>query len=1252
MDKLVLYFPFEQDLKNKDGGEYEFVPIRNYEIKDTSTYVDYNNNILFSKAIGGLDNGDGFYLNKPLQLFADSFTLEFYFFNNYKHTGRFQQYFIISNATTDYAYSLSEDIANLTGPNYNYQIIEIPMIEEYKWNHIKLEFKSSKLYLTINNNASVVTSIEDIMKEIYLEYDFFNQNDFYYIGLGIATIKNNDDKDSSLGIYRDFKLVTNNPTQEVNKNKDSNLICSLPFTVSSTYDECGNNTFLSNNFFPIKYVDILNDFTWQDLFNRALYFDGKTSSIYSINIASVLDFTKSFTISLWVYIDDNMGHNDVIFKFYYNSEIHLQYENDNLMCCYNDITNNCSIRQWNHIGISILNTNDIATPENEAFIYVNGKFIKKFITITTHWDDESLIIGDNIDYDWGEKVYIPSGTNQFNGYIKDFRIYNIAKWMTDKINLNETTNDKLHDFEFLNIEPAKNKDSNLICWMPFSISPTYDECGNEFLTYGNIEIEDTDYLKDFNDKYLFNKAVYFNTDNQPESLLFLNKKGNVIIDYKNDFTISLWLYINKLNQEVYYSRIISTDPGKIFDLYINSNTLEAEFNFKKILPISFEYKQWFHLAFIYNSDEKIIYTYYNGKLVSIIKNIEFDYYRGDEVFSFITDHQFNGYIKDFRIYNIAKWTTSEINLNETTNDALYNFDFPKLESVENKDSSLVYWLPFETSPSYDKCGNEFFALNNTHIVDTSYLPDFNDKCLFNKAVYIGKEKNSVIYLKKNNLSLSVKNNFTISLWFNLNNVTSDIHFILTTDIFNVANWNSNEISIEIPSISDSILISNVIENTWYHLGIVYNYNDKIIFIYYNGKLYKTIENVNFNIDYINNIFLGNMMDWDTINKTFSQINDNESLDGYIKDFRIYNIAKWLGDEINLNETTDYALYNFTLNNNIEEELNGSNLTCCNMPFTDNPTYDEYGNTFLIKGNVEIKDTINLKDFNGQFLFNKAVYFDANYETGSALYLNKPGIIVDVKNDFTISLWVYVNEYNYSSDSIFSTLPGYELDIYLNDESKLWCNIGNNGDEIDFAFGQWNHLGIVYKNNDKIMYIYYNGKLVKTFEEMEFNDAANGERLVIGSYFDADSSEPNGNYLNGYIRDFRIYDIAKWTEEEIDLNETTDDKLYNFVLESDITEEPEVIEQEPEKQDISVSEIIIRKVMKKTIVKTNTKSLSIIEYIINDIKTKRINYATLFNNFNTERLLSGELSFKFNTERWLVKIRPKCLGYVVSPSNHI
>ena len=411
-----------------------------------------------------------------------------------------------------------------------------------------------------------------------------------------------------------------------------------------------------------------------------------------------------------------------------------------------------------------------------------------------------------------------------------------------------------------------------------------------------------------------------------------------------------------------------------------------------------------------------------------------------------------------------------------------------------------------------------------------------------------------------------------------------------------------------------------------------------------------------------------------LNKTYLTINNNDPVITPIKNFTDgsssftfnTNALYYIGLGIrNINNNNDkisslgiYRDFKLVINNkeeskdNIEEESNGSNLTCCNMPFTDNPTYDEYGNTFLIKGNVEIKDTINLKDFNGQFLFNKAVYFDANYETGSALYLNKPGIIVDVKNDFTISLWVYVNEYNYSSDSIFSTLPGYELDIYLNDESKLWCNIGNNGDEIDFAFGQWNHLGIVYKNNDKIIYIYYNGKLVKTFEEMEFDNASDGERLVIGSYFDADISEPNGNYLNGYIRDFRIYDIAKWTEEEIDLNETTDDKLYNFVLESDITEEPEVIEQEPEKQDISVSEIIIRKVMKKTIVKTNTKSLSIIEYIINDIKTKRINYATLFNNFNTERLLSGELSFKFNTERWLVKIKPKCLGYVVSPSNHI
>lgn len=210
---LNLNFTFEKDLKNSEGGEYEFVPLGNYEIKDTSNYVDYQGNKLFSKGIGGLTNGDGFYLNKPFQLFLKSFTLEYYWIPKNSFTGYDQNTFVIlkenkidrifylsSICSTDDYYNvyISNSIINHDKNREGYNLIE-------KWNYVKIIYDNFTMSVFSNNYKVFSYTVNKTYS-----------NDLYYIGVGLNSIIDNVNKYSYLGIWRNFKLSIKNDLIEGN----------------------------------------------------------------------------------------------------------------------------------------------------------------------------------------------------------------------------------------------------------------------------------------------------------------------------------------------------------------------------------------------------------------------------------------------------------------------------------------------------------------------------------------------------------------------------------------------------------------------------------------------------------------------------------------------------------------------------------------------------------------------------------------------------------------------------------------------------------------------------------------------------------------------------------------------------------------------------------------------------------------------------------------------------------------------------
>ncbi len=140
------------------------------------------------------------------------------------------------------------------------------------------------------------------------------------------------------------------------------------------------------------------------------------------------------------------------------------------------------------------------------------------------------------------------------------------------------------------------------------------------------------------------------------------------------------------------------------------------------------------------------------------------------------------------------------------------------------------------------------------------------------------------------------------------------------------------------------------------------------------------------------------------------------------------------------------------------------------------------------------------------------------------------------NDFTIDFWLYVKnvsaEYNtilcFNDNSTPST-PGNFILYYDFSATQIvivsYSQTNINNLAIPFAKEMWSHIAIVRKGNTVIFY--KNGKTIKS-GQVSGNIYPNANLpFVIGDYM---SLGWNNRRLNGYIDEFRISDIARWTSD--------------------------------------------------------------------------------------------------------------------------
>lgn len=166
---------------------------------------------------------------------------------------------------------------------------------------------------------------------------------------------------------------------------------------------------------------------------------------------------------------------------------------------------------------------------------------------------------------------------------------------------------------------------------------------------------------------------------------------------------------------------------------------------------------------------------------------------------------------------------------------------------------------------------------------------------------------------------------------------------------------------------------------------------------------------------------------------------------------------------------------------------------------------------------------------------KSLYFD-----GNSHFLTIQNLPTDPLVDFTIDFWAYLEHPTVNSQGLFELNSyegdGGELEVY---QSNLFLySHGSNllGEVAYPGFEKWTHVAVVRSSGT--IKLYLDGVLAGTGDD---SGVIQSRPFFIGFY------QGGNNYLQGYLDEFRVSDVARWTG-----NFTPEVEPYNPI----VTPEPE------------------------------------------------------------------------------------------------
>lgn len=164
----------------------------------------------------------------------------------------------------------------------------------------------------------------------------------------------------------------------------------------------------------------------------------------------------------------------------------------------------------------------------------------------------------------------------------------------------------------------------------------------------------------------------------------------------------------------------------------------------------------------------------------------------------------------------------------------------------------------------------------------------------------------------------------------------------------------------------------------------------------------------------------------------------------------------------------------------------------------------------------VNDGVTVSDAQSKF-GGGSLYFD-----GDSHFLTVQNLAADPLVDFTVDFWAYVDGPSSQTMGLFEANNyqgnGCELELYEND-IYLWAHGAQPFEQVPYTgFGKWTHIALI--RNSGTFYLYLDGVRVAYGAD---NGEINSTPFRIGSYTGENS------YLHGYIDEFRVSNVARWTQ---------------------------------------------------------------------------------------------------------------------------
>ena len=768
--------------------------------------------------------------------------------------------------------------------------------------------------------------------------------------------------------------------------------------------------------------------------NSSAYFNGSSSYIAGLSNNSILHFgTGDFTFEAWVYNQNTpQVQNSYWFGGSGNSDglaIGIIQSNNYASVSvgtYGYLTTTTLVpqNQWTHYAVT--------RASGTITIWINGTSANTLsYPGSLNFTSQNLIGARN---DLASPCY-------WHGYIDEIRISNVARTIPSG-----------------GPASAYTSDSNTLLLLHFNSNFTDSSPNNIQLTPTNIGMVTSPVIG--------SSAGYFNGSSQ----LIAPTSNNAFNFGTGNFTVECWIWVSASGtNSIYDGQSSSASSGGVYFafngsnypyLYSGSSTLGTG-------SVAITLSTWNHVALVRTGSAAVVYV--NG--VSSLSVSLGGSLTDSQCFigsRYNSSNVLNGYIDEFRVSNVARYSTT--------------FIPPTTTFTPDNNTSLL--LHFDGNFNDSSLNN--FSMTNNGCKLTS---KFGQSAYFNGYSYATIADSSIPALGSNN--------FVIEFWmYQLSSQTTNPYIISKTrndstiegcfiQLANTGNIYVNATTNGTSYVSASYT-SAISNNTWYHVAAVRSGTD--LFIYVNGIKGASVGSITGSIT--NNT----LIPW-TIGTTSDF---TRPFTGYIDELRIS-----IGTDKNYNNAT---------------------IPVPNAPFIDlassNP---DYYTSLLCHFDTAVQDdshcAVPLINMGKARFGNSSAYFSGN---GSYITGPSGNSAFKFSGDFTIEGWYNFKQFT-NSPGIFDTRTNQALsasglclavltsgNIRIDGNGSGSIFGGASGIASGIVLNIWTHIAVIRSNG--ILSIYINGTSI--------GSSSTNQNFSDGSFI------LNRDWFTGYIDEFRISNIAR------------------------------------------------------------------------------------------------------------------------------